>query len=225
MAVTYEQVPAVLLVEDLSLYPRLQVDDHHVARLAEALRAGASLPPVVADRATKRIVDGFHRRRAALRVFGETATIAVEFHDYADEAAIVLDAIRRNAAHGKRLSTAEEVRCLLIAERVGIDRAAVAAALAVRVERLEELAQKRVADGPTERVVLKPAMAHLAGKRVDAEQERVNRHLNGNQASYYARMLIELLESDAIDWSNRTLVERLERLYELLAERLCARAA
>jgi ParB-like chromosome segregation protein Spo0J len=211
------RVPAVELVEDLSLYPRLQVDDWYVSRLAEALRSGAALPPIVADRASKRIVDGFHRRRAALRAFGPTAEVDVLFRDYPDERSLYLDALRLNAHHGKRLTTAEEVRAVLRGQELGLEPRVIADTLAIRVEKLEGLLEKKTARGTIEPVVvLKPSFSHLAGEKLTQEQEQANKHSGGHQASFYARMLIQLIESGAVDESNRILMERLKKLYELL---------
>jgi hypothetical protein len=213
------RVPAVELVEDLSLYPRLQVDDWYVSRLAEALRSGATLPPIVADRKSKRIVDGFHRRRAALRAFGPTAEVEVLFRDYPDERSLYLDALRLNAHHGKRLTTAEEVRAVIRGQELGIEPRVIADTLAIRVEKLEGLLERKTARGTVEPiVVLKPSFGHLAGEKLTREQELANKHSGGHQASFYARMLIQLLESGAVDENNRTLMERLARLHELLTE-------
>lgn len=82
-----------------------------------------------------------------------------------------------------------------------------------------------MARGRVEPVVLKPALRHLAGERLTDAQEVVNRHAGGHQASYYARMLCELLEADAIDWANATLVGHLRRLAELLSAALAERDA
>src|SRR5688572_13414948 len=59
-----ETIKASELVEDFDLYPRGDVDGTHVLSLVQALEAGVELPPIIACKKTKRIVDGFHRRRA-----------------------------------------------------------------------------------------------------------------------------------------------------------------
>jgi len=224
MAGQLVRIPAVELVEDLSLYPRLQVDDWYVGRLAEVLRSGAVLPPIVADRKSKRIADGFHRRRAALRAFGPAAEIDVLFRDYPDERSLYLDALRLNAHHGKRLSTAEEVRAVIRGQELGIEPRVIADTLAIRAEKLEGLLERKTARGTVEPVViLKPCFDHLAGQQLTQQQELANKHSGGHQASFYARMLIELIESGAVDESNRTLMERLRRLHELLTEFWVAR--
>jgi hypothetical protein len=82
-----DTVLCVELVQDYSLYPRTVTDDAHVARLVEALRAGETFPPVVADKASRRVVDGFHRIKAYIRAEGDEAKCAVEWRDYADDQA------------------------------------------------------------------------------------------------------------------------------------------
>ncbi len=75
------------LVEDMTIYPRQHIDDEHVRRLATALRAGETLPPLVAGKASPhRVTDGFHRKRAHHRVFGPTAHVEVELRDYVSDA-------------------------------------------------------------------------------------------------------------------------------------------
>ena len=117
-----ETVPAASLVEDFALYPRHDVDGSHVADLARALRAGVVLPPVVADRATRRLADGWHRRRAAIRVHGAEAPIAVRFRDYADEAALFADAVELNSQHGRRLDRQDQIRVTVLASGSGWTR-------------------------------------------------------------------------------------------------------
>jgi len=224
MADQLTRMLAVELVEDLSLYPRLQVDGWYVSRLAEALRSGAVLPPIVADRKSKRIVDGFHRRRAALKAFGPTAEIDVLLRDYPDEASLYLDALRLNAHHGRRLTTAEEVRAVIRGQELGLEPRVIADTLAIRVEKLEGLLEKKTARGTIEPiVVLKPSFVHLAGEQLTQQQELANKHSGGHQASFYARMLIQLIESGAINESDLTLMERLRRLHQLLTEFWAAR--
>ena len=77
MSHTTKKLKASELIEDFSIYPRNGVFDGHVHDLAEALRAGAALPPVVADSKSKRLTDGFHRVRSHVRVFGPEAVIEV----------------------------------------------------------------------------------------------------------------------------------------------------
>jgi hypothetical protein len=213
-----ETVRAALLVEDLGIYPRFAVDQIYVRRLAEALLAGESLPPVVADRESKRLVDGFHRRRAYIAAYGPEAEVPVVWKEYKDTREMFLDVLRYNARHGKRLTTGEEVRCVLIGEELGVSREVVAEALGIRREVLEGRVERRTAEGVVERVALKPALAHLAGGRLTSEQEELNRRLGGYKTSFYARQLIMLIKSGCIGKEDKRVIAHLRELYDLLSE-------
>jgi hypothetical protein len=211
------EIELVRLVEDFAFYPRFTVDEHHVLRLAEAIRAGVRLPPVVGDAKSLRIADGFHRRRAYLKVMGETAVAPVRLIEFPNEAALfAFTAV--NAQHGKPLSTGEMVRFVLRAEELGLSRVAIADCLGVTRERIDGWLERKTALDPSKltRVVIKPVFQHLAGETLTVEQVAVNRTAGGYRAAYYARLLADLIEADGIDTANTILMERLRRLHAVL---------
>jgi ParB-like chromosome segregation protein Spo0J len=82
--------------------PRLNGEDRaHIARLAET---ETSLPPILVDKRTMRVIDGMHRLMAASLQGRET--IDVIFFD-GSEADIFLRAVQENIAHGLPLSQAD----------------------------------------------------------------------------------------------------------------------
>jgi ParB-like chromosome segregation protein Spo0J len=82
--------------------PRLNGEDKaHIARLAET---ETSLPPILVDRRTMRVIDGMHRLMAASLRGQET--IDVTFFD-GSEADVFLRAVQENVAHGLPLSQAD----------------------------------------------------------------------------------------------------------------------
>lgn len=97
---------AVVTVPVLSLRPadspRLNGEDKaHIARLAQT---ETSLPPILVDRRTMRVIDGMHRLMAA-SVQGRE-TIDVRFF-VGSEADIFLRAVQENVTHGLPLSQAD----------------------------------------------------------------------------------------------------------------------
>ena len=94
---------ALDLIEDFDLYPRTTVDSLHVARIADSLAAGETVPAIIVD-PKGRVIDGLHRRRAALRVWGDDAMIECEVRTYANDKDAYLDAVRLNARHGKAIT-------------------------------------------------------------------------------------------------------------------------
>ncbi len=211
------------LVEDLDVYPRASLFSGHVAELEEAFRAGADLPPPIIDKASKRIVDGFHRVRMLRRVLGPDAEISVELRQYASDAELFLDALRLNGHHGRRMSTFDVARCARIAEQLAIAPEQVATALSVRVERLSEIRAVKEAvtvDGAC--VPIRRGLAHLAGRTLTPRQIDAARRIGGQPPVYHANQLIELLEADAVPTEDAVLLERLAVLRDLLATRLPA---
>lgn len=156
------------LVFDLDLYPRMEVDGERVgvlkdvleagesngdfgglidkervAHLRDVLKAGGVLPPIVVDASTHKVVDGFHRSRAYFSLHGADARIPCLFHEYEDRGAILLDAIRLNATHGKPLTRQDQTRCVALAERLNVTLDQVASVMNVRPDRVANLQSVR----------------------------------------------------------------------------------
>lgn len=211
-------IKAADLVLDFDLYPRNSVDAHNVKHICDALAAGIDLPPVIIDKKSKRVVDGFHRVRANLRLYGEDATVTVVEKAYKNDAAIFIDAMRYNASHGAKLDQCDRTHCVLIAERLSIPAEAVAGALNMPVDKLSLLRMTRVATStsglsiPLKRTISK----QFAGRRLNKRQVEANEKLSGMNQAFYVNQLIELLESNMIDTDDERLVDRLRHLSELL---------
>ena len=207
------------LVLDRELSPRERLGSNHVRQLAEALRAGAVLPPIVIERGTSRVVDGFHRVEAHRRIYGREALIEAVEKDYADEGELFLDAVRLNAAHGSRLAPYDQLRCIAIAERLSVDPSRVAGALSVRPSYVGELSLRRTGSELATQapVPLKRTIEHMRGRPLTSGQMEANRKLGGQAQAFYVNQLIILLENDLLDTENENLMARVERLKVLLS--------
>ncbi len=220
--------PLAALVLDWSLYPRHDVDQGQVGYMVEALRAGHELPPIVADKVSLRIIDGFHRYRAFSEVLGKEASIPVVLKPYTSEAEMFEDAMRYNASHGKNLTTFDRARCMMIAERLEIQREKVGEILHWRPsteDRIERTRYSGTLNGRDTRVPLKRTIEHMAGAHLTERQLKANGRLSGMKQAFYVNQLVELLEGDLVDTENDALMLRLEHLNELLAAFLSERTA
>ena len=139
-----EIVKAALLIEDFDLYPRADVDSTHVSHIVDALEAGVELPAIIACRKSKRIVDGFHRRRAYMTSRGKDCDVPVEWRDYKTDANLFEEAMRLNSNHGRNITTSDRMKCVLTSRKLGLGNDAIANALNVSVERLEVLVDKLI---------------------------------------------------------------------------------
>lgn len=226
-------IPLAELVEDMDLYPRHAVDSAHVQGLVFALQSGATLPPIVADKRSKRVTDGWHRRRAQKRFLGAEGAVEVELIDYAGEAEMKLDAARRNAQHGRHLDAIDRTRCVLMLRASGFDDAQIAGALNVPEKRVEKLAI-RVAAAPkgsvdsvpgTRSIVLKRSVQHMNGQRLTKSQAQAHSMLPGTSFLLITKQLCQGLAENMVNLEDERLVAQLEKLRSLLDDKLGAGVA
>ena len=216
------------LIEDLSIYPRNELDEANVARLAQALEAGNSLPPIVADKKSKRIVDGWHRVRAYRRVFGPEHVIEAELRAYPDEASLVLDSVEMNARHGRQLNGTDRVRSAVMLEKYGFSSKQIAFALHVteaQVQRLTvRVAKTRAATAEaipgTKTIALKRFDSWMVNKTLTAEQVETHAMLPGTAPTLHVRQLLEALRSQMVDLTDDKLVALLCELRDVLNDTL-----
>jgi hypothetical protein len=209
------------LVIDYNLYPRFEVDPQHVHYIREAIRAGVTLPPVIAIEKDLRIVDGVHRTNAYLKEFGPEHPIDVVLKSYKTDALAFQDAIRLNAGHGRALTRYDRVHSILRAEELGLSVDETAAAMGMTVKSLGELRADRIgvlrAPGKEkEEKPLKRTISHMAGKQLTEAQITANDKLGGMNQSFYVNQLITLIENGLLDTKNERLMRRLAVLSRLL---------
>ena len=217
-------------VEDFALYPRDRVDDHHVRDIAVALENGSELPPIIIDQKTKRVVDGFHRRRAYIKAFGEEHKIEVVSRRYKTEADIFMEAIKYNASHGLKMDSHDRVTAVIRGGQLGLDIATIGKALHVPEAKLQKLVSSRTAktklaqpkrNNGTRRtagqdVAIKRTIQHRAGDTLTEEQLEANEKLSGMSQSFYVNQVVMLIESDLLNTADEKLMDRLSHLHGLL---------
>lgn len=219
-----EIVLAATLLLDYNLYPRNKLSSYHVDELGEARAAGAKLPPVVADRLSRRVIDGFHRITEVLEHDGAQGQIQVIWHDYESEADMLAEAISLNATHGRKLTPQDHTRIVHLAGGFGLAMERVSNLLHVRPELLEKRGQNiAVVTTPgkhtrrgQEAIPLKRTFSNLKGKSITPQQVEANSRATGHPQSYLIGQVLNVLESDAVDLANPLVVDRLVHLRDAL---------
>jgi ParB-like chromosome segregation protein Spo0J len=204
------------LVLDFDIYPRGDVDSHHVGEIASAMEAGASMPPLVIDRKSKRIADGFHRWRAYRRLYDDTHKVDCIEKDYKNDKELFLDSMRYNASHGRALTQHDKVHCLLLAEKLKVSSELVAQALNITPVRIGELRAARVGTIGARQIALKQTIRHMGGKELTEDQGHANEKLSGMSQLFYVNQLVTLIENDLIDLDNADLIAGLAKLHGML---------
>ena len=212
------KIKASELVMDFDLYPRRTIDAHNVAEIAQAMRLGVAMPAIVICKRSKRVVDGFHRLRAFIRVHGEKAKIECAEKMYKNDGEMFVDAVRYNAAHGRKLNTCDKAHCALKAHALKIDDDFMATAMHVEPAYLKDLRVDRSAVDGELRVPIKRTISHMAGQQLTKRQVIANDKLSGMNQVFYVNQIIELIEAKLLDKDNAELFERMAYLGELLAK-------
>jgi len=218
MTEVIKRIKVTDLVLDYSLYPRHHLDDYHTREMVEAINAGVIFPPIVADKASMRVVDGFHRARAYRRKYGTEAEIDAILRKYASEADMFEDAMKLNSAHGRNLTAFDKARSIRRAQDLEISEERTVKALNITHDRYAQLIQQHwSADGE----VLKYTLSHMAGKDTTQEQRDFNiGKAGGMDQLFYINQVIALLETGSIDWERERVKVGLRRLYEILEKKL-----
>jgi len=206
-------VSAALLIEDMNLYPRGHVDEIHVGNLSRSLEAGAKFPPIIADRKTKQIIDGFHRRRAYMKLNGEAAKIPVEWRDYPNDATRLADAIKTNSGHGLRLNRQDEIRCILLGRQLGLQDADLALSLHISEERVQEIGVRVVVvDGEPEPA--KKVAAHRYGEEVTRQEADAWKQFSGVSFLQHVNSLRKVIDRKGFDASRADVLDALWALVD-----------
>ncbi len=204
------------LILDYDLYPRERIEPFNVNQMIEALTAGRELPPIIVDRKSLRVIDGFHRVKAYQKLHGPDAEIPLELRDYKDEAEMFCEAVRLNANHGRQLSSYDRARCIAKAEVLKLEPEVISSMLNMTLERIGEMKAQRFATYKMEPRVLKRTTAHLAGKELSDDEAQYNIKAGGMHQTFYINQVIVMLEADTVNWENQKVVNGLKKLYNLL---------
>jgi hypothetical protein len=212
------------LILDFDLYPRGKVDSQHATNMVISLEAGAELPPLVIEKKTKRIVDGFHRWRAYKQIYDLNFEVTCIEKTYKDDGDLFLDAMRYNSSHGRALTPHDMTGCIIKAKKFKLSDHLVGEALHLTTEKINGLRGARIGSVSGRPIALKHTIQHMAGKKLTKKQACANKKLSGMEQLFYVNQLVALIENDLIDMSNANLLSGLDKLHGLL-EKVSVKAA
>jgi len=222
-------VKVLELVQDWKLWPRHEagkLDSTNVSKLREILRSGRAFSTrIIVDAVSLRIIDGFHRSRALLDVYGKEAETEVVLREYADDIEMRIEAAHCANTGSLQLTPKDMVHFALGMRRDHVPWPRIAEALDMDVERCRTLVEGRsirTRDG--QRIATSNAatvlVQHLneTGAPADAEQEHFVRTANGSPPMMHARMLLSALRAyGSIEYDEKT-VAVLKELAQAIAE-------
>jgi ParB-like nuclease family protein len=212
-----------------------KVDPIHLRRLVDALETGAMFPPIVIDKASRRIVDGIHRYHAVKKyaeehpeIFNVAVTILCEEKVFADDNEMFKYVLEANSKHGMPWAPIDKQRIALEAERRGISLTQVSELIRTPLAILQKVSATAIIrpgpvgepprKEPLKNTLPKAVREAWAGKELNPAQAELNRRMGGMRINYFTDLLILYLEADC--WAD-TPPEgkvRLRELHRLLSE-------
>jgi len=197
------------IVLDWTFYPRTEVSRETVMRLKEAIASGTRIPPVIIDKKTMKLIDGFHRYEAYKGL--KANKIPAELRTYKDEREMIEDVGALNSDHGRPFSSQDCRRFILLASDVGLSKEKIAGILHVTRERIEGWMIQR-ATFKNEEIPIKRGLHYLVGKKLTEGQRKLNKEWGGMNATFYINQLILYLEAGGLRSDDRNFIEKMERL-------------
>lgn len=192
-------MPIARLVLNEAFYPRHSINAANMAQISEAILAGEEMPPVLVNRQTHEVVDGFHRVTAFERLYGAEYEIAVDLKTYRSKQAMLADAISLNVGRGADLTRWDHLRCQELAAEVGMPIDTLAKLLKWRPDHFADYTSRSMGttiDG--RKVALKRSLRHRLNKPITKAQEETNKHSDGKAALFHVNQIISLLQSDSM---------------------------
>lgn len=221
------KVKAIDLIFDWNLWPRQsaqKLDGTNLSKMKEALSSGFTLPPIIVNQKDLRIVDGFHRTKAVLDLYGDSAEIEACLRKYPNDGAMFLDAGITNHHHGLPMSPKDRAHFISRCRReYKIPWPAVAQALSMDVDKVKAFLEKRTAKTQSGETIPLPASAskqYGGRKDLNAEEERYVRTETGyGGPSMHVSILINAIKAKSIELNAKN-IERLRYLSQLIDDLL-----
>lgn len=206
------------LKRDFQFYPREGVDYATVSRFVDAMRAGCKFPPLKVCSRTGRIMDGFHRYAA----YQQLAIQQVEVIGYEVEtdAEFFYLAIDSNKSHGLGYSQADQLKIVKLAARLGLEREKIALAVALPIQKVNEMVRNIPSFKPEEAHGEPIKAASWGLKNINNEPRRIHPLSKAPKTDaitsegflFYCNQVIRFMRSDLCDIANESILQKVREL-------------
>ena len=144
---------------DEKLYPRMKISWKTAYSYAQAMKTGSVFPSITVGilNDKKLVVDGWHRIEACK--MNKVKYIKAEVKKYSSEKEFFLDAIKKNAHHGRPLSTQEKLDLINRLGDFKIDKIEASKLVGINIKEYPKLIQRRTLTLPNgKKEVLKSSL-------------------------------------------------------------------
>ncbi len=202
---------------DMRYYPRMKTDWFQNYIYSQAMKAGAKFPPIAVARfgGKNKVVDGWHRVEA--RKILKEEYIEADILKLENEKNILLEAVKRNSAHGRQFSVQERTMLILRLQNMKIEKATIAELVGIPIKDWERVIGNKLSYTATgQEVVLKAPLEYLAGEKISQNIIDAQEMISARSDFQILDTVIAMLENKMFDLKNAQVVERLQKISELL---------
>lgn len=221
-----EKISVGKLIFDRDCYPREpgHTEWQDVERYKDAIEAGATLPPIVAvsAKACKKypnggyvVIDGWHRGQAHIRL--KRDLIEAEILRI-PESKWLIEAVRRNAGHGRPLTSADRAMVTYRLKLIGMSIVEISKITSTTVDALKKMESRVVENGNGNPHVLKAALASQAGTRYQKDAIKHGRAVANANVRRILDEFLATLRAHAIDPAIEDHRSRLVEIKKLVDE-------
>jgi len=210
------------LIEDLTLYPRDEVNWMTIVRYKDNMQTGSIFPPVIVAKYKNKfvLIDGFHRVAACRRLNIER--IKAEVFRGLTKEQMYLKGVEANAKNARPFSS-KELRQIVLKCRndYKMPDNEISMIVCIPEERLSVFMADRLAVTQADEVfVLKSQLKHLAGTTVSETFQNEQRIYSAHCQLTFLEEFIYLLEHNHLDLKNEEIKEKVDRILKLLKEKI-----
>jgi hypothetical protein len=202
---------------DKKIYPRNGVNWLTVYDYVCSLEAGAKFPPIKVATKNKKyiLLDGFHRVAAYKKL--KVNSVVSEVMVGLSEKEMYMEAVRSNIAHGRILSQQEKRIAIMRLRGYKIKDGDIAELMCIRVDKIEPFVAKRLTISSSgKEYILKSEIKHLVGQTVGDSIDNEQKIYAAKSQCRMLDELISLLEHNHLDFKNKEIRERIDKIMNLL---------
>jgi hypothetical protein len=202
---------------DLPHFKRVCIDPVHAGHIAESIRLGHDIPPILVDRQTDEVVDGFHTARAYEEACGPDTQVPVTYKTFKSLQEKVYTFAYRNRSTKRPLTAPEKLSVVIMYDERGWDSNEAADAVGWTIEKAHSRFKEKVARerGTGKLIPTKTATEHRAGEAWNRSEQAASKKMY-DPALNHSRQLICSLENGFTNLECEEVVASLVHLRDLL---------
>jgi len=191
-------------IGDLVIDPKLtelrHINPVVVSRYRQAYRNGASMPPIIVQKGTERVVSGNHRCTALKQEYNNDDFVVVEEREYVNEREVLEDFFKENSTHGMPLDDFTKKKIINALINEGASPEELAKTFNLPIKRIEKFGEGSVMVIIGNKTIEQPCKRGFEPEKVLSEEEYQDHSLKdrGFPINQQVNQLMRWITSDLI---------------------------